>query len=392
MTTQIGLFGFGVVGQGLYEILAQKNGTAPGRITRICVRDRAKPRSLPPGKFTFNPEDIFSDPDITHIVEATDRPDDAFGIVRRGLLMGKTVVSANKKMLAERLPELLHLQRASGSRLLYEASAGGSIPIFRNLEQFYRHDQVRGIRGVLNGSTNFMLSRMTDEGMAFPEALALAQQSGFAESDPTLDVDAHDPAYKLVLLIHQAFGKILAPESVLRLGIRHISAEDVEFAAQHSRKIRLLATAEPVPEGKIRAHILPALVPPRDPFFNLHDEYNGIQIQTFFTENQMLTGKGAGSLPTGFAVLSDLNASLRQEFAPARLLAATVPTQNHLQHVAVIYWRCPDPGRRGLLRFQEILEETHLESGFRVVGRIGLDALAAAAGELGQSRSFVATM
>lgn len=392
MKAQVGLFGFGVVGQGLYEILAQKNGTAPGRITRICVRDRAKPRILPPDKFTFNPEDIFSDPDITHIVEATDRADDAFRIVRRGLLMGKTVVSANKKMLAERLPELVHLQRASGSRLLYEASAGGSIPIFRNLEQFYRHDQVRGIRGVLNGSTNFMLSLMTDEGLPFAEALALAQQRGFAESDPTLDVDAHDPAYKLVLLIHQAFGKILTPEAVLRLGIRHIGVEDVQFAAQHNRKIRLVATAEPASDGRIRAHILPELVSPRDPFFNLHDEYNGIQIRSFFTENQMLTGKGAGSLPTGFAVLSDLTASVRQEFAPARLLPAAIATQNDLQYDAVIYWRCPDPARRGLLAFQEILEETRLVSGFRIVGRIGLDALAAAAGELGDSRSFVATM
>lgn len=392
MTTQIGLFGFGVVGQGLYNILAQKNGTAPGRITRICVRDRAKSRILPPDKFTFNPEDIFSDPDITHIVEATDRPDDAFRIVRRGLLMGKTVVSANKKMLAQRLPELLHLQRASGSRLLYEASVGGSIPIFRNLEQFYRHDQVWGLRGVLNGSTNFILSRMTDEGLLFAEALALAQQLGFAESDPTLDVDAHDPAYKLVLLIHQTFGKILAPEDVLRLGIRHVGVEDMQFAAKQNRKIRLIATAEPTPEGNIRAHILPALVPPRDPFFNLHDEYNGIQIRSFFTENQMLTGKGAGSLPTGFALLSDLTASVRQEFTAFRSPILAGAAQNDLQHEAVIYWRCPDSARRGLLAFQEILEETPLESGFQLVGRIGLDALAAAAGELGESRSFVATM
>lgn len=387
MKVQIGLFGFGVVGQGFHNILAQKNGTAPGRVARICVRDRAKPRPLSAEHYTFDPEDIFGDPAITHIVEATDRPDDAFRIVQRALLQGKTVISANKKMLAERLPELLDLQQRTGSRLLYEASVGGSIPIFRNLEQFYAHDEVRGIRGVLNGSTNFILTRMMDEGWDFQTALAFAQRLGFAESDPSLDVDAHDPAYKLVLLIHRAFGKILTPTDVFRIGIRHVTADDLVFARQRGYKIRLLATAAQTPAGGVTAYVVPTLVPQRDPFFNLENEDNAVQVQALFTGNQLLTGKGAGSVPTGFAVLSDLVASVA---TPGQGTAQHAPrVSNDLRQEATVYWRCPTKDLRNRLAFSEILEESHLENGFWVLGRLRLEELAQQAAALNASGSFV---
>jgi Homoserine dehydrogenase len=390
MQAKIGLFGFGVVGQGIYQILAHKNGTAPGRIARICVRDRQKARPLPLDRFSFDPEDILADPSITHVVEVTDRPDEAFQIVSRALRAGKSVISANKKMLAERLPELTRILEVSGGELRYEASVGGSIPIFSNLEQYYAHDEVRGIRGVLNGSTNYILTRMTEDGTDFPEALAMAQKLGFAETDPSLDVDAHDPAYKLTLLAHRALGKQLEPGALLRLGIRHVSDEDIRFASGKGLKIRLLAGAQVHENGKFQAQVLPHLVPSKDPFFHLENEYNSIEIRSLFTESQWLVGKGAGSLPTGFAVLSDLNASLSGK-APVAKRTVT-PVSNDLSGEVTLYLRSQHPEALRLLDFEEILETRQSPKGTQVLGRAKLQHLADRARELERAKGFVAVV
>ena len=311
MKAKIGLFGFGVVGQGFYHILSQKNGTAPGHIARICVRDRHKTRSLPAHHFTFDPADILDDPEITHVIELTDRPDDAFQIVKTALQRGKTVISANKKMLSDRLPELADLQRQGTHNLFYEASACGSIPIFQNLEHYYAHDEVQGIQGIFNGSTNYILTRMDTENLDYADALAQAQSLGFAETDPSLDVDAHDPASKLALLSAHALSCLIDPAAIFRFGIRTATRADIDFAAQRGFKIRLLGTATRSAGGPLQAHVLPTFVGADSPFYSLNNEYNGVLIQSKYTDSQLITGKGAGSLPTGFAVLSDLAASLR---------------------------------------------------------------------------------
>lgn len=392
MNVKIGLFGFGVVGQGFYHILAQQNGSAPGRIARICVRDSRKPRTLPAQHFTFEPSDILDDPEITHVVEATDRPDEAFEIVRTALLRGKTVISANKKMLADRLAELFDLQRKTNGRLLYEASACGSIPIFRNLEQYYVHDKITGIEGIFNGSTNFILTRMRSDGLTFAEALSLAQNLGFAETDPTLDIDGFDPASKLALLIAHALGKWVTPEEILRFGIRNIHPVDLAFSAAAGRKIRLLAKTVAGNEGTLSAYVLPAFVPSDNPFYALDNEYNGVLIRSKFVEEQLLTGKGAGGFPTGYAVLSDLASSIQ---SVGKAWANRPPVQRSRVDLDVpvrLYWRCPDKVQCDLLKFREIHEKRRSGAGVQITGSISLSAVAKHRNSLEENGSFIAVI
>lgn len=373
MKATIGLFGFGVVGQGFYHILSQKNGTAPGRIARICVRDRQKTRPLPGHHFTFDPADILHNPEITHVIELTDRPDDAFHIVKTALQQGKTVISANKKMLSDRLEELAECQRTSTGVLLYEASACGSIPVFQNLERYYAHDEVGHIQGIFNGSTNYILTKMAEHSWSYDEALARAQALGFAETDPSLDVDAHDPASKLALLCAHALGQLVAPADILRYGIRTVARSDMDFAAGQGCKIRLIATASLSPDStQLQAYVLPTLIPENSPFYALNDEYNGIQIQSRYMDKQVLTGKGAGSIPTGFAVLSDLAASVRQGATGYLRLLSLEKAAPNLDAEIRIYVRFPVPGDAHLLPLSQVEWEKTSDAGYQRVGRVPL--------------------
>ena len=184
---QIGLFGFGTVGKGLYDVL-ERIGSSNVTIQRICVRDLSKPRSIN-ANFTDKPEDIFNDPQVNFIVELIDDADAAYDIVKTALTKRLPVVSGNKKMLAAHLEELIDLQREYDTALLYDASACGSIPVIRNLEEYYDNDLLTSVKGILNGSSNFILSKIFNEKMSYPDALKLAQDLGFAESNPSLDID-----------------------------------------------------------------------------------------------------------------------------------------------------------------------------------------------------------
>ena len=392
MKAKIGLFGFGAVGQGFYEILNSMNGTAPGHVARICVRDRYKTRPLSPENFIFEPAEILNDPEITHIIEVIDRPEDAFIIVKKALELGKTVISANKAMLARRLPDLLKIQQQHGGKLLYEASACGSIPIFQNLEHYYAHGEISAVEGVFNGSTNYILTRMDKDGLDFDEALGLAQQLGFAESDPSLDIDGHDPASKLVLIAAHAFGQWVEPAQVVTFGIRNIRRADLEFAKANGQKIRLLASARKSATGALQLLVLPTLVGPDSSFYALENEYNGILIQSKFIENQLLTGKGAGSLPTGFAVLSDLAGSVKNGSSrnnrPLQLQRKTP----HFFETLRVYCRCPDAGLLRQLPFEKILRKEAGESGFQAEAEIAAANLAPVIVALRQNGGFLAGM
>ncbi len=392
MKAKIGLFGFGAVGQGFYEILSGMNGTAPGHIARICVRDRYKIRPLPPGNFIFDPAAIWADPEITHIVEVIDRPEDAFFIAKKALELGKTVISANKAMLARRLPDLLKIQQQHRGKLLYEASACGSIPIFQNLEHYFAHDEISAIEGVFNGSTNYILTQMEREGLDFDQALGRAQQLGFAESDPGLDIDGNDPASKLVLLSAHAFDQWVEPAQVATFGIRNIRRADLEFANASGQKIRLLASARKSPAGGLQLLVLPTLVGPDSPFYSLNNEYNGVQIQSKFIENQVLTGKGAGSLPTGFAVLSDLAGSVQNESGrksrPLRLQQKPL----HFFETMRVYCRCPDAGLLRQLPFEKIFRQEIWESGVQAEAELAAENLAPVIEALQKHGGFLARM
>ena len=303
----IGLFGFGVVGQGLHAVLARTPGLR-ARIGRIAVKDRHKARPLPAELFTFDKQDLLDDPGLDVIVELIDNADEAYLIVKEALQKGKAVVTANKKMLAEHLPELIELQRATGTPLLYEAAACASLPVIRNLEEYYDTDLLASVEGIINGSTNYILTAMNRDGQPYAEALAKAQQLGFAESNPALDVEGLDARNKLVLLLAHAFGLVAGPEELLAVGITGISPLAAAYAREQGLSIKLVAEARRLPECGIAAAVVPTLVAPGHELSNVHDEFNGLVTQSGFADRQFFLGRGAGAFPTASAVLSDLSA------------------------------------------------------------------------------------
>jgi homoserine dehydrogenase len=308
----IGMFGFGVVGEGLFKVL-QKTPSLNATIKKVCIKNPDKKRDAPEGLFTTEKNELLNDEDINVIVEVINDSEAAFAIVTTAMQRKKSVVSASKKMIAEHLAELLIMQRATGMSLLYEAAAGASIPIIRNLEEYYDNDLLHAMRAVVNGSTNFILTKMFSENLDYSEALLLARQLGFAESDPTLDVEGFDAANKWTFLLTHAYGIVTKTEQLVFTGILHITSPDAIFAREKGYQIKLVAEAKKLEDGKIAAFVLPQFVKADDPLAFVRDEYNGIVVESSFADKQFFYGKGAGSFPTASAVLSDLSA-LRYDY------------------------------------------------------------------------------
>ena len=303
----IGLFGFGVVGEGIYKVL-QQTPSLNAEVVKVCVRQGNKLRAAPPDLFTTDPLSLLQDPEIDVVVELIDNADDAFSIVSAALRTGKAVVSANKKMIAEHLPELLTLQKRYSNALLYEAAVCGSIPVIRNLEEYYDNDLLQSVCGIVNGSTNYILTKIITEGCSYREALAAAQELGFAESNPALDVEGRDAANKLTILLLHAYGIISHPSTILQLGITHIDDSDPVYAEEKSYQIKLIAQARRLHNGKVAAFVLPQFVTANSQLHFVADEYNGVIIESKLADKQFLYGKGAGRYPTSSAVISDLSA------------------------------------------------------------------------------------
>jgi len=303
---RLGLFGFGCVGQGLYHVLDETPGIK-AEIKKICVKHKNKPRPLSEDLFTFDAADVLNDPEIDVVVELIDDANAAFEIVRTALQNGKAVVTANKKMLAEHLEEIYDLQLQYGKPVLYEGSVCGSIPIIRNLEEYYDNDLLTGIEGIFNGSTNYILTKVFEERTSYTEALKSAQQLGFAESDPSLDVKGFDPKFKLVIAIAHTFGVFVKPEEIINIGIDRISDIDLKFARDNCYAIRLIARAFKV-NNQVFGFVAPQFIESTHPLYAVRNEYNAVQVQSAFAEQQLFVGKGAGSYPTGSAVLSDISA------------------------------------------------------------------------------------
>ena len=308
----IGLFGFGVVGEGLYKVL-QQTPSLKASIKKVCIRNLEKKRNAPASLFTTEKNELLNDLDINVIVEVIDDAEAAFKIVSVALKNGKNVISASKKMIAENLPALLELQQQTGKSFLYEAAACASIPVIRNLEEYYDNDLLHSIKAIVNGSTNFILTKMFDEGLAFNEALLLAQQAGFAESNPTLDVEGYDAVNKWTLLLTHAYGIIERPDAILFNGIQNIHVLDAQVAKAKNQEIKLVAEAQKLKNGKVAAFVLPQFVNHDDHLAFVKNEYNGVVIESGFADKQFFYGKGAGSLPTASAVLSDI-AALRYDY------------------------------------------------------------------------------
>ncbi|MEI8109451.1 MAG: homoserine dehydrogenase [Chitinophagia bacterium] len=308
----IGLFGFGVVGEGLYKVL-QQTPSLRARIKKVCIKNPNKKRQAPDSLFTTRKEDILDDPEINVVVEVINESDAAYEIVSVALQRHKSVVSASKKMIAEHLDALLQLQQSSGTPMLYESAACASIPVIRNLEEYYDNDLLHAIRAIVNGSTNFILTKMFEEQLDFSDALLLAQQLGFAESDPTLDVEGWDALNKWIVLLCHAYGIIAESKQLLFTGIQNIQLSDAVIAREKQYDIKLIAQAKKLVNGKVAAFVLPQFVPSSDPLAFVKNEYNGVVIESGFADQQFFYGKGAGSFPTASAVLSDISA-LRYQY------------------------------------------------------------------------------
>jgi homoserine dehydrogenase len=303
---KLGLFGFGCVGQGLYHVLHETHGLK-ARIKKICVKHPEKPRSLPADFFTFSKEEILADPDIDVVIELIDDSDAAFEIVREALKRGKAVVTANKKMLAEHLEEIYQLQQEYDRPVLYEGSVCGSIPILRNLEEYYDNDLISSIEGIFNGSTNYILTEIFDGRKSYADSLKKAQELGFAESNPDLDVKGFDAKYKLVIAVAHTFGVFVKPDDIINFGIDKISDVDLKFARENGYTIKLIARAFKQ-DGKVYALVAPQFVEDKHVLANVRHEFNAVLVQGAFAEKQIFVGKGAGGYPTGSAVLSDISA------------------------------------------------------------------------------------
>ncbi len=305
---RIGLFGFGTVGQGTYQIL-KENSSLPLELARICIKNPDKKRNIAPAYFTSRREDVLKDPSISLVVEAISEADEAFTIVKEALLAGKDVVTANKKMVCEHLAELLELQNRTGRILRYEAAVCGAIPVLDVLDTYFAHEPIEEVCGIVNGSTNYILSRMQDDALSYSEALQKAQELGFAEADPALDVSGQDARNKLVIAALHAFGEVLQPGEVVVRGIDELPDFTTALAERSEKRIKLIARLHRK-EGKLYGSVLPELVAPDHPLYTVAQENNRVLIQGKYSGQQQLGGRGAGALPTGTAVVADIRAVL----------------------------------------------------------------------------------
>jgi homoserine dehydrogenase len=371
----IGLFGFGVVGQGLYDVLNKTQGTK-AQIHKICVKDRSKPRSLPSEYFTFDKEDILSSDEIDVVVELIDNAEDAFEIVSTALRKGKAVVTANKKMLAERFQELFDLQHRHQAPLLYEAATCGSIPIIRNLEEYYDNDFLSALEGIFNGTTNYILTKVFEENKSYQEVLRAAQVLGFAESDPTLDVEGFDAKYKLCILMAHAFGVFIEPQFVFNYGISKLSVHDIQYAREKNSKIKLVAHGRKHGE-KLAVYVMPQFVDQGHLLYNVHNEYNGVVVEALFSDKQFFLGKGAGGHPTASAVLSDIAALTYDYRYEYKKLHQPINIRYSTDLEMKVYYRYSREEQLNRLRFNTILERYESQSYRYVIGTLQLSELIA---------------
>jgi homoserine dehydrogenase len=308
----IGLFGFGVVGKGLYDVLQRTPGMQ-ALITKICILHPNKPRAIAKEHFTTNKWDILDDDNVNVVVELINDPHSAFSISIEAMKRGKHVVTANKAMIAQYYTELLQVQQQTGVSLLYEASSCGSIPIIRNLEEYYDNDLLSGVEGIVNGTTNYILWNLQQQPKAtYSQVLQAAQDAGFAEADPTLDVEGWDATYKTTIIAAHAFGVLLPPEKIPRRGITAISSFDVHVAKHYGCVIKLISSVHTNSSGVV-ASVLPTFVPTSSLLATIQNEVNAVQLKGAFSDAQILIGKGAGAFPTASAVLSDI-AALRYDY------------------------------------------------------------------------------
>ena len=309
---QVGMLGLGTVGTGVAKVLCQNGASIAHKVGKpivlktVLVRDVHKGRSLPqPVQVTDKVEDILNDPEIDIVIEVMGGEEPAKGYMLRAMQAGKHVVTANKDVVAQYGKELFAAAEEAQVDFLFEASVGGGIPIIRPLKQCLAGNHIYEVMGIVNGTTNYMLTKMTQEGLDFADVLAEAQAKGYAEADPTADVGGLDAARKLAILASIAFNARVTFDDVYVEGITNISSEDIAYASELGYVIKLLAIAREE-EGRISVRVHPTFLPSSHPLANVHDVYNAVFVRGDAVGEAMFYGRGAGEMPTASAVVGDV--------------------------------------------------------------------------------------
>ncbi|MGN0442029.1 MAG: homoserine dehydrogenase [Acutalibacteraceae bacterium] len=307
----VAIMGHGVVGSGVAEILTthkQKLFASIGE--EIYVKHILDLRDFPDSpladRFTKDFNDILNDIEVRVVVEVMGGLNPAYDFVKKCLKSGKSVVTSNKELVAAHGAELLQIAKDENVNFLFEASVGGGIPILRPISQCLVANIVDEIAGILNGTTNFILTKMIEDGMEFDAALRLAQELGFAERNPAADIEGHDACRKICILASLAFGKHVYPDSVHTEGITEITLEDVKYAEAYNCVIKLIGKVKRLDNGKIDIIVAPMFVPDKSQLANIDYEFNGIMVRGDCTGDVVFYGKGAGKLPTASAVVADV--------------------------------------------------------------------------------------
>ena len=311
---KIGLLGLGNIGTGTYKTLDMNRSeveSAVGtsvEIVKILERDKDKDRGIvvPDEKFTTDPDEIFNDPEIDIVIELIGGIEPATTFMLTAMEHGKHVVTANKAAVAANYDKLMDTAKKNGVMLRFEASVGGGIPILGTLTGPLRANRFEEVLGILNGTTNYILTMMTKEGLDYDTALKDAQAQGFAEADPTADVEGIDAANKLSILIALMFGKYVAPGDIPTTGITNITKEKIEEARSNGCKIKLIAHAKRLDDGSIEYEVRPMHISESHPLANINKEFNAVFVKGNAVDDLMFYGKGAGPLPTGSAVMGDV--------------------------------------------------------------------------------------
>ncbi|MFD3157193.1 homoserine dehydrogenase [Haloimpatiens sp. FM7330] len=315
---KIAILGFGNVGKGVWKILKENKEEIMKRsgyeieISKVLVRDLNKPRgiNIPENIMTDNVEEILNDKSIKIVVELIGGEEPAKEYMLRAMKAKKHVVTANKLVLAKAGEELFKTAESEHIKFYYEASVGGGIPIIREINESLTANKITSIIGIINGTTNYILSKMTYEGLDFEKALKEAQEKGYAEADPTSDIEGYDVVYKLAIISSFAFGAKINHESIYREGITNITSEDIKYAKKLGYVIKLLAIGKEQ-NNKLELRVHPTLVPEHHPIANVNDSFNAIFLKGNAVGDLMLYGRGAGDLPTGSAVVGDIISILR---------------------------------------------------------------------------------
>lgn len=315
----VGLLGCGTVGAGVASILQANGGRIAGRaggpveLRKVAVRDVNKPReaAIPPGLLTGDPWAVVEDPEVDVVVELIGGVEPARELISEALRRGKPVVTANKEVLARHGAELLALAARHGAHLMFEGSVAGGIPIIKPLQECLAANRVQSIMGIINGTTNYVLTGMSRRGVDFETALREAQALGYAEADPSSDVEGYDAAFKIAILASLAFETAVRVEDVYCEGISRITPADIEYGRELGYTVKLLAIAREE-EGRLDVRVHPTFIPDSHPLAAVSDVFNAIFVQGDAVGELMFYGRGAGGLPTGSAVVADIMEAARR--------------------------------------------------------------------------------